>query len=392
VLFIPEDHEQLTDAAWDEARVRGAIETIVADAEAAFDEQSLWPPHPLDEPVDVFDRFSVYLGAAGILFALDRLADRDWSSVAVQVVERFTATPDSDDERSGHIPSLLGGEAGILLVAHGFAPSSSYEERLLDAVHRNRSNPTWELLWGSPGTMLAAQVMYERTGDERWAGAWRDSAERLWEEWRGDLWSQEIGTWQAHVLGPAHGFAGNVLVLARGNLLDAERRSQLERRTIDVLAKYAWREDGLVQWTPSLEERDNPAKIRTQWCHGAPGIVTSLAGVGSNDDEFTKLLVAAGELTWRAGPLVKGASLCHGTAGNGFAFLKLFERTGDELWLDRARRFAMHAIEQIERARTTYGQGRYSLFTGDVGSALYLLGCCTTDAAFPLLDAANIGR
>ncbi len=36
-------------------------------------------------------------------------------------------------------------------------------------------------------------------------------------------------------------------------------------------------------------------------------------------------------------------------AGNGFAFLELFRRTGDELWLDRARRFAIHAIEQSER-------------------------------------------
>jgi hypothetical protein len=34
---------------------------------------------------------------------------------------------------------------------------------------------------------------------------------------------------------------------------------------------------------------------------------------------------AGGELTWRAGPLAKGANLCHGTAGNGYAFLALFE-------------------------------------------------------------------
>ena len=45
----------------------------------------------------------------------------------------------------------------------------------------------------------------------------------------------------------------------------------------------------------------------------------------------------------------KGSGICHGTAGNGHAFLKVFERTGDELWLDRARRFAVHAVEQVER-------------------------------------------
>jgi Lanthionine synthetase C-like protein len=60
------------------------------------------------------------------------------------------------------------------------------------------------------------------------------------------------------------------------------------------------------------------------------------------DSRIDDLLIAAGELTWHAGPLVKGGGLCHGTAGNGFAFLKLFRRTKDEIWLDRARRFAMH--------------------------------------------------
>jgi DUF1680 family protein len=64
------------------------------------------------------------------------------------------------------------------------------------------------------------------------------------------------------------------------------------------------------------------------------------------------LLLGGAELTWHAGPLAKGAGLCHGTAGNGYALLRAYEVTGDEAWLDRARRFAMHALEQVERART----------------------------------------
>ena len=80
-------------------------------------------------------------------------------------------------------------------------------------------------------------------------------------------------------------------------------------------------------------------------------MVASLAPLARDDDGFTELLVAGGELTWRAGPLSKGPGVCHGTAGNGFAFLKLLERTGDERWLDRARAFAVHAAEQVERER-----------------------------------------
>jgi hypothetical protein len=97
-----------------------------------------------------------------------------------------------------------------------------------------------------------------------------------------------------------------------------------------------------------------------QWCHGAPGIVATLGSLLDED-----LALAGGELTWRAGPLEKGAGLCHGTSGNGYAFLVLFERTGDELWLMRARAFAMHALEQLQRQR-------YSLWTGCLGTALYL--------------------
>ena len=116
-----------------------------------------------------------------------------------------------------------------------------------------------------------------------------------------------------------------------------------------------------------------------QWCHGAPGIVATLAHLLEQE-----LAVSGGELTWRAGPLRKGANLCHGTAGNGYAFLALLRRTGDERWLERARAFAMHAALQVERARTEAGRGRYSLWTGDVGTALYLADCLDGHGEPPL--------
>jgi len=114
--------------------------------------------------------------------------------------------------------------------------------------------------------------------------------------------------------------------------------------------------------------------------------VASFGSFAPGNDELSEMLLAGGELTWLAGPLTKGAQLCHGTAGNGYAFLKLFERTGDELWLERARAFAMHAIEQVERDRSAHGQGRYSLYTGDPGTAAYLLDCLRGTSAFPTVD------
>ena len=145
------------------------------------------------------------------------------------------------------------------------------------------------------------------------------------------------------------------------------------------MERTAIRDDGLVNWPPEPEHP--PEKIRVQWCHGAPGIVATIG-----DLLPWELALAGGELTWRAGPLRKGPGLCHGTAGNGFAFLRLHALTGDRMWLDRARRFAVHAVEQVRRERETVGHGRYTLFTGDIGVALYLRACLDEDPAFPVID------
>jgi len=133
-----------------------------------------------------------------------------------------------------------------------------------------------------------------------------------------------------------------------------------------------------VNWLPvaDAEQLD-----RVQWCHGAPGIVATLGDLMPRD-----LLLAGAELTWQAGPLAKGPGLCHGTAGNGYAFLKTYAVTGDEIWLERARRFAVHALEQVERERSALGRGRYTLFTGDVGAALLARSCLDVDPRFPTMD------
>ena len=392
MLFDPERHEPLSGGAWDELVVRGAIEEIVARTEAAFDPEELWPAHPLDLEDGPLARVtSLYLGAAGVIWALhelDRLGAvglrRAWGDVAAGLVDRYRASPDHPDFVDGPVPSLSNGEAGILLVAHLLAPAEAQELELRAAIEGNADNPTRELMWGSPGTMLAAQVMHERTGDGTWLDAWNASAGLLWDAWREDLWVQELYGRRMHVFGPAHGFAGNVLVLARGDALDAARRRELEQRAVSVLSRHAIRADGLAQWPPSLEPSSQEG--RTQWCHGAPGIVASFATLAPDDQELDDLLLAGGELTWRAGPLLKGASLCHGTAGNGYAFLKLFERTGDELWLERARAFAMHAVEQVERGLAEHGRGRHTLWTGDPGTALYLESCLSGSARSPTID------
>lgn len=115
-------------------------------------------------------------------------------------------------------------------------------------------------------------------------------------------------------------------------------------------------------------------------------MICSLASIAVQDEPFTTLLLDAGELTWRAGPLASGHGLCHGTAGNGLAFMALYERTGDGLWLDRARRFAAHALLQVERGGERDGIARHSLWTGDIGVAVMASCCIAERAGMPSLD------
>ena len=273
---------------------------------------------------------------------------------------------------------LFAGESGPILAAWRIEPSPELADDLFALVRANVGNEAVEIMWGAPGTMLAAQAMLDWTGDDRWAEAWRESAEAVWAARENDgLWTNRIyGRTIKGGLGPPHGLVGNVHALLPA--LDDSRREQLERETAAVLAGAARSENGLSNW-PRLAEGD-AEDLRLQWCHGAPGVVTTAA-----DYLDEELLLAGAELIWQAGPpgMEKGSGICHGTAGNGHAFLKVFERTGDELWLDRARRFAVHAVEQVERR----GKGRYSLFTGDVGVALYVADCLDGRSAYPVIDS-----
>jgi len=383
-LFDPNVHEPVSEEAWDADRVRAAIRAIVEDAEETFADG--WPTHPADSdgPDDDARRFrTIYLGGAGVVQALTELQHRGVAEVHGDYVPYLQRPYEPDFPDADHERSLWMGETGIRLVLQRLAPSADNADRLDALIRANVRDERCEVMWGSPGTMLAAAALHELTGEERWLELWRESAAWLRDQWdpETDLWTQRLYGREDQIIGPAHGFAGCVLALA------AHADDEVHHRAAAAVRRYAVEHDGLANWTPATSHdglRNSRGEVRVQWCHGAPGIVASLSGIAPGDDEHERLLLAGGELTWRAGPLTKGANLCHGTAGNGYAFLALFARTGDELWLERARAFAMHAVGQVDRARAEFGRGRYTLWSGDPGTALYLADCLDGRADLPL--------
>lgn len=396
MLYRPEDFEPLVDEPWDPLAAAEGIREIVADTDAALrGPKLLWPAERWDGWRATSPLKDLYVGAAGVLWALADLRDGGHAEtklalgdLALHTLARQRARPDLarwSDLPEPRESALLSGEAGILLVAHRLAPSSELADALYARVRENISNEAEELMWGAPGSLVIARLMLEWTGDERWRTVADELAAALHARRDGDgLWTQSIHGQSFRGLGPVHGLLGNVQSLLP--LLDERRRSGLVRDTLAVLRRTAFVEGRHANWPPidreTLESRSGD--VRLQWCHGAPGVLCSARSYLDSE-----LLRAGAELTWSAGAHrdEKGASICHGTAGNGFALLSAFERTRDEQWLDRARRFAMHALAQARRQRAARGRGRYSLFTGDLGVALFLAACLDARAAYPILDA-----
>jgi Lanthionine synthetase C-like protein len=385
-LYEPAEFESLIDEPWVPARVEDAIAAIVSDADAAFDQEALWPAHDWDAREQPLPLQSLYAGAAGVIWALDELRRRghaetslDLAAAASRALELKRAAPDFASDEHYHPASLLCGETGSLLVAFRLAPDPALAEDLLRLVRENVANPTDDISWGMPGTILAALAMHEWTGEERWLEAARETAVALRVR-RGEdgLWRQDD---DYRGLTAMHGAAGNTLALLRVEPDDA-----FARETAAVLARHAFRDDGLANWpgTPRPQlARPRDGRICVQFCAGAPGV---LAGSWEYLDE--ELVLGGAELVWRAGAHrdEKGHGLCHGTAGNGFALLEAFARTGEERWLECARRFAVHALAQAERISVANGRRRYSLFTGDVGTALFAAACLDVDVRYPIID------
>ncbi len=402
MLFDPARHEPLQAIAWSEERAHATVQRIVDDAEAHFDEaRAQWPGHPRDaypgEPAD-HAHTPLYHGACGVIWALHRLQDLGRVRLRRDYVP-FLDTVLAANRQWLHevgdaaAPSYLMGDVPFLLQQHARAPADArHAQALAQLIARNTHHPHRELMWGAPGTALAALHLHAHTGDGSWAALFRQSAAALREDllWSDTFqchyWQQDMYGRQSTYLDGVHGFVATAFVLIKGrHLLSAEDWDFWQQCITQTMARTASVEGDLANWRAHLITPAGEApRLLVQFCHGAPGFVICLAELPGSD--LDEVLRKAGNTVWAAGPLPKGPNLCHGTAGNGYAFLKLHQRTGEALWLQRARAFAMHSIAQWEAEQVRYGQGQYSLWTGDVGLAFYLLDCISGVPCFPTLD------
>lgn len=199
-------------------------------------------------------------------------------------------------------------------------------------------------------------------------------------------------------LGLAHGVPGVIVVL--GAACTAGIRPRKARRLLD--GAVAWllrhkrtdeRGSRFSAWISPGSERES---CRSAWCYGDPGVAVSLLcaarSVGEPEWEREAVEIARAAATRspdEAG--VMDAGLCHGAAGLGHLFNRMYQVTGDEE-LGRAARFWFDRTLEMRQPRrgiggfralaatedgTRYWSNEEGILTGASGIALALLAATT---------------
>ncbi len=402
MLFIPERHSTITETKWTNDLAKNYIVTLIEKTENLFQAERLWPVHPdlqkgngISQPIT-----GLWFGAAGTLWTLNQLN----KSYSVNL-QRYTPHLEQlillqsawvKEMASEFVPidspSYLLGSLGSNFVRWIYS-GENLKQIKQDAI-ANLEHPANELMWAAPGSMIVALEMYKRNQQQVWLDIYQKGAANLLasfyqhETTQCYIWQQDLYGSKANYLGLVHGFAGNAYALLKGHQYYPLDKSVIENLNATFI-QTATQTTQHANWNPYLEKPADCTLTNAllHVCHGAPAMILGLSELWHlGTDETRNLFVKAAQLIWDAGPLNKPWGLCHGTAGNGYVFLKLFSFTQDELWLDRAKKFAMHAIEQSQQAEVEYKQIRTDAWCGDMGLVLYLQSCLEGDANFPMLD------
>ena len=317
MLYLPDGYEPLA-GEWDVERVRAGIRAIVEDADAAYGAESLWPANDWDSWRTPTPLKMLYVGAAGVDLGARRAATTrarpsrdDLAAAAEETVAEWRREPDLMAEIE--LPStkesgLLSGETGILLVAMALTGHGRSSPTIsTSASARTRRSEAEDLMWGTPGTLVAARAMLERTGDERWREACLSGADALWSR-RDDegLWTQRLHGEEYRGSGRRTGSSATSRRCGRCSTTSDASSSSVRRTRCSRGLPFV--EDGLANWA-YIERPELASATGEIGCSGVP------APPGSSSPQpttWTRNCCSAGaELMWRAGPADAGEGRRH---------------------------------------------------------------------------------
>eukprot|EP01040_Poterioochromonas_malhamensis_P017350 gene17350-19913_t len=173
-----------------------------------------------------------------------------------------------------------------------------------------------------------------------------------------------LKVWQAEKVyyGAAHGTAGILLTLHR----------LANQSHVDLFAQLVT--NARIPSSGNFKSSQGSKRDElVQWCHGATGFIpllveyqNSLPTSIEKASNLTHIQEGLG-VVWERGLLRKGCSVCHGIAGNGYAFLSAYVFTLNVQNLSEAVVFAQEILKQGPNECCASADHPYSLFEGLAG-------------------------
>jgi len=237
------------------------------------------------------------------------------------------------------------------------------EEALLQDLEEMREPANFDLIGGAVGWGLYSLERWPHPRAHRALERIVDFLERSAESTRDGIrwwtaphllppWQREMYPAGYHNLGLAHGMPAIWVLLSqaieRGVRTDVAQRL-LEGSVRWVLSKKI--DAGTGSWFPSMVAEGHAARpSRLAWCYGDLGIAAALfvtARCADRDDWEAEAVAIARNAAGTSfeQSRVQDAGLCHGAAGVGHVFNRMYQATGDESCLEAARFWLTRALE-----------------------------------------------
>jgi lantibiotic modifying enzyme len=317
-------------------------------------------------------------------------------------------------------PSLYGGFAGVAwAVAHlernssgsnGGESTEAVDEALKGYLNRRGWQGDYDLVSGlagfgvyalerlpAPAAVACLEGVIDRLGEtaERGSGGvtWHTAPQLLPPQQR------ELCPRGYYNFGLAHGVPGVIAVLGAACAAGVRRRKA--RRLLDGAVTWLLRQrrkDRRGSRFPAWAvPRTRSESCRSAWCYGDPGVATALfcaaRSIGNEAWERDAVEIArrcAARPPDEAG--VVDAGLCHGAAGLGHVFNRMYQGTGDtalrraaQFWFKRTlamrqpgRGVGGFSALAAKEDGTRYWEDDPGILTGAAGIALALLAATTT--------------
>ncbi|KAJ7345212.1 hypothetical protein JRQ81_001162 [Phrynocephalus forsythii] len=244
--------------------------------------------------------------------------------------------------------TFLCGDAGPLAVAAVVYFKLQNEKQAEDCIARLLHLPKLdprvpdEMLYGRMGYLYALLFVNKHFGEEKIprnhiqqvCEAVLASGENLAKKRNFTAKSPLMYEWyEEYYVGAAHGLAGIYYFLMQPGLgVSQAKLHNTIKPSVDFVCQLKFPSGN---YPPCIEDNRD---LLVHWCHGAPGVIYMLLQAYKvfGEQKYLSDALQCAEVIWQWGLLKKGYGLCHGTAGNAYAFLALHNLTRDMKYLYRA--------------------------------------------------------